>query len=391
MKQLVVTGSFPYYNHTFVNHQVASTIAAGHDVQILSPSTGDALGETEAARLGISLERCIYLDAQKCPLFTPSVKRFSSAIRAAAKSNYYGRQLAERRKSFFCNLIKQERLLNLDIIHAHFSGWAYEVAIPLGKLLGVPVTVTIHNVELPYMRADYLREIHENVARVVLVSEEWKKIWTEKTGFTDKLSVIPNGVDLMVPPVPVAGGRIKIITVSRLVPNKRIQDGLMAVRQLIDQGIDCEYEIIGSGGEESDLKKLSTQLEIDDRVIFHGILPNSKVKERMSNANILLHPSESESFGIAVIEGMSASMPVVAGNSKPVMEIVEHGISGFLYPPGNINQMVGYLADLCKSSEKRAAFGKEGYQAVRLKYSWDIHMAQMISLWNGVIAARSAR
>jgi glycosyltransferase involved in cell wall biosynthesis len=388
MKQLVVTGSFPYYNHTFVNHQVASTLAAGHDVQILAPCHGDALGESEAACLGIPRENRIYLDCCKSPLFTPDLMRFSSPIRAAANQQVFGRKLAERRKSFFCTLARRESLRDLDIIHAHFAGWAYEVALPLGNLLRVPVTVTIHNGELPNMQPDYLRAIHEQAARIVLVSEEWKRIWIEKTGRTDKLAVVPNGVDLTDHRHPAPGEQIRLITVSRLVPGKRVQDGLMAIRRLLDLGVDCRYDIVGEGGEAEALKRLATELDLGDRVAFHGILPNSTVKAMMAESSILLHPSESESFGVVVIEGMSASLPVVVGNSKPMAEILEHGVSGFMYPPGDVERMTSHLADLCASPERRLAMGNAGQEVVEARYAWDIHMRRMFDLWDGAIKDR---
>ena len=55
MKQLVVAGSFPFTSQTFVTREVASTLKAGHDVHVLAPTTGDAMGEEFCARVGFPL------------------------------------------------------------------------------------------------------------------------------------------------------------------------------------------------------------------------------------------------------------------------------------------------------------------------------------------------
>jgi glycosyltransferase involved in cell wall biosynthesis len=386
MKQLVVTGSFPYYNHTFVNHQVASTIAAGHDVQVLAPMTGDLLGETEADRLGISQACRIYLDYLKLPMFSLELQRFTPRIVKAADRKTYGIKMSERRKTFFSRLIRHQSLKDLDIIHAHFAGWAYEVAIPLGKLLNVPVTVTIHNVELPKMPADYLRVIQRDAARVILVSEEWKRIWANKTGATDKLIVVANGVDVPPPAQHATSGPLSIITVARMVREKRIHEGLSAVAALWRKGIDCRYEIIGTGPEEAALKALATELGIVDRVMFHGKMPNDEVMKKLVAADILLHPSEAESFGIAVIEGMAASLPVVAARTRPVEAILEQSEAGFLYNPGDMESLIHRLESLADSQDRRQVFGAKAYDIAKTNYSWQVHMTKMMQIWQDIVS-----
>lgn len=381
MKQLVVTGSFPYYNHTFVNRQVASTIAAGHQVQVLAPTTGDPLGEAEAERLGIPRSCRIYLNYLKLPPFSWNPLRFTPSVISAADRKTYGIQLAERRKTFFSRLLRNPSLRDLDLIHAHFAGWAYEVAIPLGNLLKVPVTVTVHNGELPQMSPEYLRAIQQRAARVILVSEEWKNIWVGKTGTDEKLTVVPNGVELP-PPTPHANkAPLTLITVSRLIKAKRIEDGLIALKALMDMGIECRYEIIGVGPEESALRATAAQLDLANRLKFHGKLANREVMDKLLAADILLHPSEAESFGIAVVEGMAASLPVVAACTEPVEAILEHGEAGFLYAPGDTESLVRCLATLAKDLVMRQTFGAKGYEVAKTKYSWQAHMARMMNVW----------
>ena len=149
MRQLVVSGSFPFTSQTFVTREVASTLKAGHDVHVLAPTTGDAMGEEFCARVGFPKARVIYKNHSRCPIFSADLNRFRTKVTDAAMREVYGFVLGERRKSFFCDLIKDPRVRSADLIHAHFMGWGYMVAVPLARILGIPVTVTAHEVELP--------------------------------------------------------------------------------------------------------------------------------------------------------------------------------------------------------------------------------------------------
>lgn len=106
MKQLVVTGSFPFTSQTFVTREVASASNAGHDVYVLAQTTGDALGEEFCARVGFPSTRVISRNYLRYPMVCADLGRFAPRITEAAMREVYGFWLAERRKSYFCDLIK---------------------------------------------------------------------------------------------------------------------------------------------------------------------------------------------------------------------------------------------------------------------------------------------
>ena len=393
MKQLVVAGSFPFTSQTFVTREVASALKAGHDVHVLAPTTGDAMGEEFCARVGFPLERVIYRNYRRYPLFSSDLRRFSPGMIGAGMRKVYGHVLAERRKSYFCDLVRDPRIRGAELIHAHFVGWGYMVAVPLARILGVPVTVTAHEVELPELEPETLRYIQRYADIVTIVSTEYKRHWVNLTGSEDKLRVVHNGVDLgefdraMAPKL--RSDCVRLVTVSRLVPHKRVEDGIKAVRQLIDRGLNVEYRIVSDGPERSKLEALRSELQLEDRIRFLGFLPREDVIAEILASDILLHPSEAEGFGIAVVEGMAAGLPVVVARSGGVRDIVEHGQFGFLYEPGDLGALVGYAAQLIADPAKRAIFGAAARRAAEARFSWENHMAEMYQVWNEALESRS--
>lgn len=389
MKQLVISPHFPFSTHTFVAREVAETIERGHDVVVLAPGSGDLEGEALARRLKIDPERVLYLDVIKSPLITPDWLRFSKRVRTASERRTYGFMIGERRKSYFTHLLRHPLLQGTELIHAHFSGWAYEIALPISELLGIPFTLTAHDSHLAKRSASFLNTLQEKAAAITLPSRAWRDIWRDKTQCADRLYVVPNAVDagdFELVDVPDSGPRdLKLITVSRLVPHKRVSDGLLAVRRLGDLGLPCHYTVIGAGPEDVSLHHLVKELSIEKRVTFLGAQPHERVVSELQHSDIYLHPSENESFGVAIIEAMAARLPVVAALSAGSRDIVIPGETGQLYPPGETDTLVQTLAALIREPVLREAWGHAGRARVENLYSWDNHMSILLGLWQQII------
>lgn len=316
--------------------------------------------------------------------------RYTRDIRAAAMRDHFGRLLAERRKTFFAKLMKLPRIREVELIHAHFMGWAFEVALPLGQILQVPVTLTVHNVDLPTRRLTELEYMQQHAAKIVLVSEAYKQIWVDRTGSLDRLVVVPNGVELSefsrTPTIRTPEKGLKIISISRLVPGKRIADALKALARLRDDSVQFSYVAIGEGPERAALEQLAHQLGLDNQVAFPGAKPHAEVVKELCAADILIHPSEWESFGIAVVEAMAAGVPVIAARSPGPSDTVNHGVTGFLYTPGDVDMLSNHLQQLVNEPVLRQRFAEIGQVRARERFSWDAHMGKMLELWQAALA-----
>jgi len=390
MRQLIVTGGYPCSTHTFVIRDVAASLAAGHEVYVLAPNDGDAAGGTTAKALGMPDQKhLIYGNYHNSSIFSPGFCRFGARVRSVADAARYGRVLAERRKTFFCEVLSC--LPRLDLVHAHFSGWAFEVALPLSQILGVPLTVTVHDSheQLRQRELGMLQRLQASAAGLALVSESSKAIGVKRTGSDERLRVIYNGIDLSEFPenAEVSPGMgINILSVGRLANGKRIDEGIRIFGQLKSRSHGCHYRIIGEGPERARLQALANQLGLDTSITFHGNLEHAQVRRRLVESDILLHPGVDESFGLVVAEAMAAGKPVVAARSGAIPELLADQESGYLYPSGDESLAVKYLAGLVDNNKRRLAMGRYARKVVEDKFSWTLHRHLMHRLWADAIA-----
>lgn len=155
--------------------------------------------------------------------------------------------------------------------------------------------------------------------------------------------------------------------VANIRPIKRIQDLMYAAEKIAaQQKFDFKIAMVG-GGNESELTSLCKQLNIADKVIFLGAQKN--VEKYVMNFDIAVLTSESEGLSNSIIEYMAAGKPVVCSNVGGNNELIKHGLNGYLYPVGDIQQLTNYLIALLESADDRKAFGLSGQRKVIESFS----------------------
>lgn len=112
----------------------------------------------------------------------------------------------------------------------------------------------------------------------------------------------------------------RLVAVSRLAPNKRIDHAIHMLRELRDRGVDARLTIVGAGEIESQLRSLPGELGISPFVEFTGALPESEKDARLRQSHFLLHTSQREGWGLNVIEANAMGTPAAV---YPVAGLVE--------------------------------------------------------------------
>lgn len=134
-----------------------------------------------------------------------------------------------------------------------------------------------------------------------------------------------------------------IAYVGRLAPEKRIDGYLTCCKELIKQGCDWNFVVVGSGDEESNLKELTKQMKIADKINFVGFI--NPVDIVYSSIDTLLLTSDTEGTPRCVLEAMSSGIPVVATNVGGLHEIID-GNNGYLVNKGDYITMAKKVKDL---------------------------------------------
>ena len=161
---------------------------------------------------------------------------------------------------------------------------------------------------------------------------------------------------------------ISIVSVANLIPYKGHRDILLALKSILTYRKDIKIFFIGEDrGVLNELLRLSAKLMIADQIFFLGL--RSDVADLLSAMDIFVSGSHEEGFSNAIIEAMSASLPVIATDVGGNREALQSGKFGILVPPGNSHALAEAIESLINEKEKRLAFGNEAREYVQRKFS----------------------
>lgn len=134
---------------------------------------------------------------------------------------------------------------------------------------------------------------------------------------------------------------------------KRVAD-VVQVFARVRRHLAAQLVLVGDGPDRPLAQETAVELGVADDVLFLGKLDS--VAELLSRADVLLLPSEQESFGLVALEAMSCGTPVVGTSGSGIVEVVENGVTGYLHPVGDIDAMADSARALLEDDEKWATF-----------------------------------
>ncbi|HBT26555.1 MAG TPA: hypothetical protein DEA58_07745 [Pseudothermotoga sp.] len=210
-----------------------------------------------------------------------------------------------------------------DLIHAHsFISDGY-IAYRLSKSLGKPLIVSITATDVceqllfyPHLRI-LARKIYDQASSVISMSEALRSRFLKLLRIKDdaKTRVIPSGIEkerfenssFKKPDA----RKFQLIFVGRLVKLKNLKRTIIAVKELICEGNELEFKIIGDGPMEKQLIDIVYDLGLQNHVKFLGKLDNDQVYQKIKESHSLIMCSVRETFGLVYIEALSQYRPVI--------------------------------------------------------------------------------
>lgn len=131
---------------------------------------------------------------------------------------------------------------------------------------------------------------------------------------------------------------------AKFIERKRPLDVIAAFAQVANLGKETYLIMIGDGPLKKEMEDSVRNLNIKDKVLFPGLIPYTSLPEWYTASNILVFSSEHEPYGLPVNEAMLCGIPVIVSDRIGArLDLVEEGITGWIYPVGDINALAGYM------------------------------------------------
>jgi glycosyltransferase involved in cell wall biosynthesis len=213
------------------------------------------------------------------------------------------------------------------------------------------------------------RALARRATRIIAITESLARFQVERVGLpAAKVEVIHYGLDDLPqawgenPPDPLSADARLLLCICRLEPQKGIDVAIRALREIPG----TQLVVLGEGPQRRELEQLARELDVP--VYLPGRVPD--VAAWLRRADLLVHPVRWEGFGLALLEAMLASLPVVASKVSSIPEIVVDGETGLLVPPDD----PGALA----AAVNRVLAGPSGYgERGRARARSDFSVAKM--------------
>jgi len=157
--------------------------------------------------------------------------------------------------------------------------------------------------------------------------------------------------------------------VGRMTAVKRTDDVLLAVKGVLDHGVDAWLCLIGDGPDRQRLERRAHELGIVRRCLFVGY--QADVAPYYEAIDALLLPSANEGTPVSVIEALAAERPAVATRVGGVPDVLREGVDGYLVDVGDADTLAKRLVELAADPGKRDAMGREGRKRVLERYAVD--------------------
>ena len=297
-------------------------------------------------------------------------------------------------------------LYELDLLHVHYAIPHSVSALLARQMLAVrhrrlPFVTTLHGTDITLVGIDrsYLpitRYAIQESDGVTSISQYLKDKTLVDFGITREIAVVPNFVNCDVyAPVRDEGERATarkhlvgtdepiLIHLSNFRPVKRVVDVVKVFAQ-VNRAIPSQLVLVGDGPDRSAAEWLAHDLGIQGRVHFLG--KQDRVNELLPLADLMLMPSQLESFGLAALEAMACKVPPIATRVGGVPELIDHDETGLLYGVGEVDEMAQGAIGLLKGRDRLQEMREAARRTAQKRYCATLVVPQYVKYYESVLA-----
>ena len=276
-------------------------------------------------------------------------------------------------------------------IHEPLAPWVSMAATVAGPL---PKIGTFHawstGDRIYRAMSPFIHKIVSDLSVRVAVSPSAQSFAAEALGLpTADFTILPNGVDdtrfATAEPLPdlVDPTRPLLLFVGRLEKRKGLETLIKAFLRLRSQGHHMRLVVVGEGPERERCQSLVPP-SLRTEVLFVGAVSHKDLPRYHASADVFVSPANGgESFGIVLLEGMAAGLPVVASNIPGYRTVMTDGVQGRMVPPDDATALAEALEALLANDKLRKAMAAEGLRT-SAEYAWPVVGARLEELYRTV-------
>ena len=176
-------------------------------------------------------------------------------------------------------------------------------------------------------------------------------------------------------------GRRLILYAGSLIPLKGVEVLIRSMPIIVRSLPDTTLMLVGDGPLKRSLKQLARKLGVEDHIIFVGAIKHSKMPAFMAACDILVHPSFSESLGRVLLEAQASGKPVVAARSGGIPEALKNGETGFLFKPGDHEELARLVIKLLSDPYLLIDMGQKARRFVERSYEFWSQERKLVKLY----------
>jgi L-malate glycosyltransferase len=260
-------------------------------------------------------------------------------------------------------------LYQLDLLHVHYA-IPHSVSALLARQMlestgrKLPFVTTLHGTDITLVGQDHsylpiTRFSIEQSDGVTSISRYLREVTIREFEVKNSIAVIPNFVNCDVYRRDRKRDERRrefarddervLVHLSNFRPVKRVED-VIEIFDRVNAVVPSKLLMIGDGPDRSKAEWLAMKKHIHDRVLFLG--KQDRVHEKLAVADIMLLPSQLESFGLAALEAMACEVIPIATNAGGLPEVIDHGRTGFMADVGDVDTMAAHAIDVLSDPKK---------------------------------------
>lgn len=284
---------------------------------------------------------------------------------------------------------------DVEVVHLHSRRGADTLGGLAGTLVRAPVVLTrrVDNREVDWLVAAK----YALYRRVVAISGAVRDVLTEQGVPPGKISLVPSAVDAsdwlgsedaaardrefdLPPGVPAAA------MVAQFVPRKGHWVLIHALGILKAHGHTPNVVLFGQGPAHDRVAALAGAAGVQDQIRFAGF--RDDLHRWLGSFDFCVHPALREGLGVAALQAGAAGIPVVGARAGGIPEVVVHGETGLLCPPGDAGALASAIERLLKDPEAAQAMGRRAREHIQSRFSVDAMVEGNLKVYREVVAAR---